>query len=85
MCRVRCVSVCVTGREFKGILLQMRAVGDTAPVGTFIGMMADDTKTMNCSADDDTVTHSNATIKPSPSCFYWKAPDNVPPQNVHFV
>jgi len=85
MCRVRGVTVCVTGRELKGLLLQVRAVGDTAPVGTFIGMMANDTKTMNCSADDDTVTHSNATIKASPLCFSWKAPDSVTPQNVHFV
>jgi len=82
------VSVCVKGGTFKGILLQMRVVGDTVPVGTFNGTrgtLANDTKTMNCTADNDTVTHSKPTIKKDPTCFYWKAPNNEIPQNVHFV
>ncbi|KAK2192234.1 hypothetical protein NP493_36g03013 [Ridgeia piscesae] len=82
------LKVCVTGRQFKGILLQMRAEGSETPVGTFNGTrgtLANDTKLMTCTADGDTVTHSKPTNKTSPTCFYWKAPDNEVPQKSHFV
>ena len=81
--RVPYLSVCVSGKKFKGILLQMRAEGSTTPVGKFKGtrgILANDTKLMKCKADGDTVTHSKPTNKASPTCFYWNAPDNEDPK-----
>ena len=86
---IMCLSVCVTGKKFQGILLQMRAEGSTTPVGTFNGtkgILANDTKVMTCTADNDTVTHSKPTDKANQTCFYWNAPDNeVTHKSYHFV
>ena len=82
------LSVCVKGKAFQGILLQMRAEGSTTPVGTFNGtkgILANDTKVMNCTAEGDTVTHSKPTDKAANTCFLWKAPDNVTQDDYHFV
>ena len=88
MLKMPCVSVCVKGSKFKGILLQMRVVGKTDPVGTFDGAkgkLPNNTQLMNCSAEGDSVTHSYPTEKPSSACFIWKAPENKDATNLHFV
>ena len=71
-----CLSVCVTGKTFKGVLLQMRPVNGTVPVGTFTAGLPSDTRLTHCSAEGDSVTHSRATDKADPTCFVWKAPAN---------
>ena len=69
-----CLSVCVTGKTFKGILLQMRVAEGTFPVGRFMPDLPSNTKLTTCSVNGDSVTHSNANDKADPSCFVWKAP-----------
>ena len=84
----RCVSVCVVGKAFKGLMMQMRAVGDKVPVGTFNGTkgsLPEDTKLMQCTAVDDTITHKRSSLKPSPTCFYWKASENDVTDKLQFV
>ncbi|KAI0217290.1 hypothetical protein LSAT2_030860 [Lamellibrachia satsuma] len=67
------MKVCVTGKSFRGILLQMRKVGGSDPVGTFDGaMLPNDTKLLKCTADGDSVTHENTEVKPNSTCFVWK-------------
>jgi len=84
----RCVSVCVVGKAFKGLMLQMRVVGDTVPVGTFNGtkgILEDDTKLLQCTAVGDTVTHSKPSLKRNPTCFFWKASDKDATDKLQFV
>ena len=72
---MHCLSVCVTGSPFQGFLLQARCVGGMMPVGTFQENLPNNTQLMDCSADSDSVTHTNAVIKADDTCFNWKAPD----------
>jgi len=69
--------VCVAGKTFKGILLQMREVGGTVPVGTFTSDLPSYTKLTTCSVSGDSVTHSSPDDKADPTCFVWRSPENV--------
>ncbi|KAI0217295.1 hypothetical protein LSAT2_030865 [Lamellibrachia satsuma] len=78
--------VCITGKSFRGILLQMRTVDGAVPVGTFDGaMLPNDTKLLKCSADGDSVTHENTAVKPNSTCFGWKIHDKKSTEKLNFV
>lgn len=71
------LKVCVMGKTFKGILLQMREVEGTVPVGTFTTDLPSNTKLTTCSASGDSVTHSNTNNKADSTCFVWNSPEKV--------
>ncbi|KAK2193849.1 hypothetical protein NP493_5g15019 [Ridgeia piscesae] len=79
------ISVCVKGAKFQGILMQVRVVGKTEPVGTFDAKLPNNTKRMKCTADGDSVSHSKAEDKADPTCFTWKFHDTTTTEKLHAV
>nr|XP_009860739.1 putative defense protein 3 [Ciona intestinalis] len=59
---------------FKGILLQARNPGGSVPLGTWTNLPAN-TKALTCTAESDSVTHSNTNQKQSGTMFSWIAPN----------
>jgi len=62
-----------TGAGFKGFLIEARRDGSTTPIGTFEGTLPPSTRFMSCSAQDDSVTHSDNTVKDGVT-FTWRSP-----------
>jgi len=65
--------VLATGAPFKGFLIQARRDGSTTPIGRFEGTLPADTKFLQCSAPNDSVTHSTNTNKNGVT-FTWRSP-----------
>jgi hypothetical protein len=61
------------GVDFKGFLIQARAVGSTVPLGTFEGALEPGTQFRTCTNTADSVTHSNPEFKSSRT-FTWRSP-----------
>ncbi|XP_038610975.1 reelin domain-containing protein 1 [Tachyglossus aculeatus] len=62
-----------SSRDFMGFLLQARRVSNDEVAGTFV-FVPSVSKLMNCFKKDDTVTHSDKSLKRN-LFFVWKAPD----------
>ncbi|XP_053107972.1 reelin domain-containing protein 1 [Hemicordylus capensis] len=60
-------------RDFMGFMLQARRVSNDQIAGTFV-YVPPGSKLLTCFEDDDTVTHSDKSLKRNLS-FVWKAPD----------
>jgi len=67
------VSINPTTANFKGFLIQARRDGSDAPFGTFEGTLPENTKFLECTVAQDSVTHSNNSTK-SGVTFTWRSP-----------
>ncbi|XP_030852078.1 uncharacterized protein LOC100890012 isoform X4 [Strongylocentrotus purpuratus] len=68
------LTVSVTGRSFRGILLQARLADDTL-VGTFSDPPTN-TKLLQCTDPGDSVTHTSYAHKEAGTSFTWTAPSS---------
>jgi len=61
---------------YRGLLLQARSVGGDTPVGMWLAPPTH-TKRVQCSAANDTITHSEAeNLKNEKTVYQWKATGN---------
>ena len=80
LCNFRIVQITVRiqGLDYDGIVIQVRA-NDTmseTPLGTFSDF-AMNTMSLNCTADNDSVTHSSTTPKNNETVYTWNAPSDL--------
>lgn len=68
------IAVTIKGGDFKGILLQARKYdgSETVPIGTFSDL-PNNTKTIQCTAADDSFTHANKEVK-NEITVHWNPP-----------
>ncbi|XP_070553455.1 putative defense protein 3 [Ptychodera flava] len=70
------ITVTIQGGDYRGVLLQVRKVGEDTPTGTWSNP-PNDTKLLTCTNSNDAVTHANTNLKGEDSVYTWTSSENV--------
>ncbi|XP_070572139.1 reelin domain-containing protein 1-like [Ptychodera flava] len=70
------ITVTIQGGDYRGVLLQVRKVGEDTPTGTWSNP-PNDTKLLTCTNSNDAVTHANTNVKGEDSVYTWTSSENV--------